>query len=421
MSMVMNANGISERECRAPSPFLISVSPKLSSSISQLTGVSFQAVVVQTLLALVALQFPVTGYCDSGSGWVNSLFEAKGKNMKEVAVKVTELPEQYKINVRGLDFSPNGKHLAVLSANRSINIWEWQSGRIARTLETPQGASGKQIRYSPDGHLLAVCHNRATNDTVARIWNTDTWEIAHDIVDHIPGSGCNAIVFAPDGKSLIRGLDRLPKYPPDNLILYDTSIWQPVWGLQTKFFYSHALAISPDGKFVALGGEVIEGHPIPFKEQIVIVDMEQRAIVRTISDTVTFTYGQLAWSPDGASLAAIGRRAWDGSANGGHGAYTGGPDTVMIFDAHSGKQMAGEQFGVGGGGYLSIRYTPDGKYLIEGDRNGMGTGGGVRIWDGQHRELLQEIAGNAGSLAVSRDGNFFAMGVDKKTMIWQLK
>lgn len=40
----------------------------------------------QALLALVALQFPVVGYCDSGNSWFKNLFESKGKNMKELVV-----------------------------------------------------------------------------------------------------------------------------------------------------------------------------------------------------------------------------------------------------------------------------------------------------------------------------------------------
>lgn len=153
-------------------------------------------------------------------------------------------------------------------------------------------------------------------------------------------------------------------------------------------------------------------------QQIALVDLAQHVIVRTIHNTVDFDSGRLAWSPDGAYLVAMGRRARDGFANNGHGAYTSGLDTVMVFDTHSWKQIAGEQ--LEGIGNSSLRYTPDGKYLIEGDMDALGNGLGVRIWDGQHRELLQEISGNVGSLAVSRDGHYFAAGSFKNISIWQL-
>lgn len=318
--------------------------------------------------------------------------------MKDVAVKVAELPEQYSINVRGLDFSADGKRLAVVSADETINIWDWQGQRIVRTLEKAQGANDGQttepIRFSPDGHLFVACHSRAVGDTTIRIWNTDTWEIVHDIVDHIPG-GCKAIGFTPDGKSLIRILDRSPKFQQDALVIYDTNTWQPVWGLRTLPLHAEALAISPDGKFIAIGGYISGATPI--QRQFSIVDMEQHKIIRTMQSTII---DRLAWSPDGAYITVLGSMA------------------MQIFDAQSGKLVVEQQ---STGGHKSLRYTPDGKYLIEGDMNGKGTGRGVRIWDGQHRELLQEIPGNVGSLAVSRDSHYFAMGVDKKTIIWQLK
>ena len=391
---------------------------------------------VRVLFAIIALQLPVIGHCDSGNGWFN-FFGTKGKDMKEVATKVAELPEQYKINVHGLDFSLDGNNLAVVSSDEYINIWDWRNSRIVRTVEKMQGASDglttEPIQFSPDGRLFVACHERAIGNVVVRIWRTDTWEIVHDIVDNVPGIGCYAIRFTPDGKSLIRVAGRGPILFGDTLVVYDTSTWQPVWGIYTVPFYPKALTISPDGKFVAIGGSVINpvgwrsstpkptfGNP-PLSDQsaIVIVDLVQRTIVRTIQNTVDFDFGQLAWSPDGANLTAMGQRGWDGRANDGHGGYTSGMDTVMVFDAHIGKQIAGDQLVDIAG--TALRYTPDGKYLIEGVMNGRGSGLGVRIWDGQHRELLQEIPGEVSSLAVSRDGHYFAMGEVGKTVVWQLK
>jgi WD40 repeat protein len=209
-------------------------------------------------LTLIALLLPVTGYCDSGSGWFNGLFKSKAEKEKDVAVKVAELPEKYKINVHGLDFSPDGKQLAVVSSDEFINIWDWRSGHIVRTVEKIQGANDasatEPIRYSPDGRLFVSCHDRS-RDVVIRIWHTETWEVVHDIVDFNYGS-CSAIGFTPDGKSLIGVLDRNPTKPGDNLIIYDATSWQPVWGLRTVPFYPKALSISPNGKFVAIGGGI---------------------------------------------------------------------------------------------------------------------------------------------------------------------
>lgn len=366
---------------------------------------------IRFLLAFVFLLLPAIGFCNPFS----DLF----KNPKEVAVKVAELPEQYNINVDGLDFSLDGNQLAVVSANQTINIWDWQNKRIVQTLQIVSGANlgegTEPIRYSPDGRFFAVC-GRGIDDIVVRIWDTQTWTVAHDITDPIAGGGCEAIGFTPDGKSLMWMKTLAYGFPEDNLFSYSTETWQQVWGLRTIPFQPSALAISPDGKLIALGGTVMDKGPI--RQQIAIVDVAQRTIIRTIESNVQFMFGRLVWSPDGEHITAMGSRARDIFANHGNGAYTGGLDTVMVFDARTRKQIAGEQLDLA---HPSLRYTPDGKYLIEGDMDGLGNGWGVKIWDGQHRELLQEIPGNVGSLAVSRDGHYFAMGMDKKTIVWQLK
>jgi WD40 repeat protein len=296
---------------------------------------------------------------------------------------------------------------------------------IKRSEGANDGSTTELIKFSPDGRWFAACHQRAANDVVIRIWNVDTWEIAHDIIDATPG-GCSAIGFTPDGKLLLRAADRNPSFPADSLVVYDTETWKPIWGIPTTHFYPSVLAISPDGKFVAIGGEVIipitspPSTPKPnFINNIAIVDMEQRSIVRTIPDTISFTFGQLAWSSDGLRLTGIGKRAWDGAANHGMGEYTGGPDNIMIFDPNSGKQLAGDEWGPIS--WHSLRYTPDGKFLIEGDRGNDDVGLGARIWDAQRRELLQTIPGSVGGLAVSRDGHYFAVGNKKKTTVWEFK
>ena len=357
----------------------------------------------KALFVFVALQLPVIGYCDSGSGWENNLFGSKGKNMKEVAKEIKTLNDDKAI--LGMDFSPDGKYLVAAGENGAdIHVWDWQSGHIVHTLVKARGAytglTAEPIRYSPDGHLLAACHSLALGDVVIRIWNTDTWEIVHDITDPQGGGGGDSIGFTPDGKSLIRVLGRLPNFPGDTFINYATDTWQPVWGMRTLPFQLGALAISPDGKFVAIGGMVIPGGQN--YRQIAIVDLAKRAIIRTIPVTKMneLSVGRLSWSPDGAHIAMAGEGA------------------VAVFDVHSGKQVAGESLE---SAVMFVRYTPDGKYLLESDMDGLGNGLGVRIWDGQRRGLLQEIPGELSSLAVSRDGRYFSFSSFGKISVWQLK
>ncbi|HZE44743.1 MAG TPA: hypothetical protein VE058_13205 [Steroidobacteraceae bacterium] len=53
--------------------------------------------------------------------------------------------------------------------------------------------------------------------------------------------------------------------------------------------------------------------------------------------------------------------------------------------------------------------------------NARGTGLGVKIWDVEHRQLLQEIHGDVGNISVSRDSKYLAVGIPNRISIWQFK
>jgi hypothetical protein len=44
-----------------------------------------------------------------------------------------------------------------------------------------------------------------------------------------------------------------------------------------------------------------------------------------------------------------------------------------------------------------------------------------RIWDANHRELIQQISENVHSVAVTCDSRYMATGMAGKTIIWELK
>ncbi|MBS1186637.1 MAG: repeat-containing protein [Burkholderiaceae bacterium] len=367
-----------------------------------------------SMLLLFTACIPAIGWCNDEYNQLGNLFGSEGRNMEDVATKIISLPGERRNWVKGLDFSPDGKYLATVTHKDGVKVWDWQNARVVRTLGRLQGSNiglvRELLKFSPDGHMLATCHDLATNRVVIRIWRTDTWEVLHEITDPMPGSGCNAINFTPDGKHLVRIAHHNPKYSTDILHVYDTTTWETIWTLQLSPFRPYALAISPDGKWAAIGGYAYGGG---IKHQSIIVDMEKRMATRTIPNTVDFAFGHLAWSPDGARLTAIGRRGWDGLA------YTGGPENIMTFDAHSGRLLAAYIWGRVS--LLYVRYTPDGKYLIESDMNDRGTALGARIWDGTHNKQLQHIPGAISSLAVSRDSRYLATGSDRDTTIWKLK
>ncbi|MEC5384805.1 hypothetical protein VVD49_03675 [Uliginosibacterium sp. H3] len=333
-----------------------------------------------------------------------------------VASRVVDLDET--ILVRGLDFSPDGTLLAAASSFETINIWNWREKRVVRKLEKTAGASSglttRPMRFSPDGTYFATCHDGGKGEVVIRVWRTDTWAIVTDIGDPILG-GCSAIDFTPDGQYLVRTTMRNPNRPACTLCIYSTRDWTLKRGLSTIPFYPSALAISPDGALIAMGGTSFQPSGSQ-TEEIRIVNTEDTGSVRVIPETMALHFGQLSWSPDSKRLAAAGRRAWDGGANGGHGQFTGAPDNFAIFEVATGRKLSGEQWGKQVSRY-SLAFSPDGRYLLEGGTDGSG----VKIWDNQHMRLLQGIDVSAGSVSAARGGPYFAVGSEGKITVWKFE
>jgi hypothetical protein len=73
--------------------------------------------------------------------------------------------------VTALAWHPDGRHLAVGQVlNKRVAIWDTQTGKPVRTLESePGGVSA--LAYSPDGKYLAVGREFTTNSTAGRVTN----------------------------------------------------------------------------------------------------------------------------------------------------------------------------------------------------------------------------------------------------------
>ncbi|RTL55797.1 MAG: hypothetical protein EKK46_06145 [Rhodocyclaceae bacterium] len=397
-------------------PFFCELNQKTSYAKTSILNLFFRALVITILT-----QYTVNGYCESNSSWLDNLLG--GRKMSQVAAEVAVLEEEEIDYVGGSDFSPDGNYLAIsqLSSFRHpsrfirVHIWDWKNKKIIHSLQSPMDAGAlvtkEPIRYSPSGKFLAICHERSRDNIVIRIWNTSDWEVERDLVDKAPG-GCRAIDFTPDGKYLLRLADRPPASLENNLVVYSTESWEPIWGIRTTPYYPNAIAISPDGKYAATMGSVINpdpnfwfnGIPIPtfgtppIKDTgvLAIVDIVGQSILRTIE---TSGKERLAWSVDGQKIAMC-------------GGY--GVDVIELkseaYSTHESLKAA----------HMFVRYTSDGKYLIESDGNGRDTGLGVQIWDEAHRNLLQTIPGNIDSLNVSRDGRYFAFSVKEKIFVFKL-
>jgi WD40 repeat protein len=151
------------------------------------------------------------------------LWEAvSGKLVREFkAFKEKEFPKGHQEAVLSVAFSPDGKQIASGGMDQSIKIWNIADGSVARQLRNPAFSAGGGVEAAGDGKPV----------------------LAH------PG-WVYALKWEKDGKLLSAGgAPRLRGY---------LAVWEPasgklLSGQELAVGAVFSLAVSPDGKFVALG------------------------------------------------------------------------------------------------------------------------------------------------------------------------
>ena len=68
--------------------------------------------------------------------------------------------------VKDAKFSPNGRHLATASVDRTAAIWELADGRWRKKATIMHSRTVNHVSFSPDGSHLVT----ASFDKTARVW-----------------------------------------------------------------------------------------------------------------------------------------------------------------------------------------------------------------------------------------------------------
>ena len=92
-------------------------------------------------------------------------------------------------------FSPDGQTLASASRDKTIKLWDVQTGKLQRTLEG-HGADVYGVVFSPRGDLLASC----SGDRTIRLWDAKTFDVVRVMEGH--EDDVRWVEFSPDQKML---------------------------------------------------------------------------------------------------------------------------------------------------------------------------------------------------------------------------
>jgi WD40 repeat protein/energy-coupling factor transporter ATP-binding protein EcfA2 len=286
--------------------------------------------------------------------------------------------EGHKDSVWSLSFSPDGKILATGSFDKTIKLWNVETGKEIRTLIGHDG-SVNSVSFSPDGKTLAT----GSFDKTINLWNVETGKEIRTLTGH--DDSVNSVSFSPDGKTLATGsFDKTIK------------LWNLEIGKEIRTLTGHGkgvstLSFSPNGKTLATGS---------FDKTIKLWNLETGKAIYTLTghnDSVL----SMSFSPDGKTLA------------------TGSFDkTIKLWNLETGKAiytLTGHNDSV-----LSMSFSSDGKILATGSGDKT-----IKLWNLETGKEIYTLTGHndrVSSVSFSSDGKTLATGsFDKTIKLWNLE
>src|SRR5436309_1660440 len=96
--------------------------------------------------------------------------------------------------VSSVAFSPDGHWLASGSWDKTVRLWEVETGRTVRTLQG-HTTSVMSVAFSPEGHWLASGYRSV------RLWEVATGRVVNTLEGYTSWAG--SVAWSPDGKLLI--------------------------------------------------------------------------------------------------------------------------------------------------------------------------------------------------------------------------
>jgi serine/threonine protein kinase len=209
--------------------------------------------------------------------------------------------------VSSVAFSPDGKRLATGVWNSeqgqpgSVRIWDLET-RKHLTLHGHVGAIWC-VSFSPDGGRIAS----ASGDRTVRIWDANTGVPIKTLGD--PAQGFTSVAFSRDGKYLASATGNRDEYDLENrpgvITIRDATTWKEVRSLEGHSRSVNSVAFSPDGGRLASASS---------DRTVKIWDTDTGHELSTLRGNNQFFVG-VAFSPDGNRLVSASEdgtlRVWD--------------------------------------------------------------------------------------------------------------
>lgn len=308
--------------------------------------------------------------------------------------------------VRRITFSGDGKYIATVNGPATITVLEAASGKVVWTTMPDPKAKKKvpfdpnvgvaHVAFSPDSKLLASASKAPGTFT---LWEASTGKQVRTVAAHDNWVGSTA--FSPDGKVIATagsGKATVTTGARDSGGFEDLKLWDVATGKllrpQVTRGSVNAVAISADGKFVAVTGHgLVEVWNLGSGEKVWTLEGSYKDVS---------SHAHIAIHPK-RNLLAMGASGLD-------------DPPVDVWDLETGKRLytlGGYTFAIQG-----LAFSPDGETLAAGD------GSKIVLWDiGTGRELRTLGKEGSSSMAFSPEGRFLATNAKGRFgyLIWTSK
>jgi WD40 repeat protein len=286
----------------------------------------------------------------------------------------------------GLTYSPDGTHLATISDDGSIKIWDAISGEellsIPITITVPN--LYRILSFSQDGKQLA-----ASDGHLAKVWDATSGQELLTLSGH--AAEVLAVIFSPTAS------DHIATAAADGVV----KVWDAVLGQELLTLSDPipsnpgqlprmTLAFSSDGMRLASGRNTTA----------TVWDLNTGQVLQALSDPAFININSVAFSPDGKRLAF-------GNSN----------STWGVWHISTGLNLL---TGFGHSSILSrVTFDSTGQWLATGSEDGT-----AKIWDAATSRELLTLAGHMSGIedvVISPDGAIVATASrDATVKVWDI-
>ncbi len=323
-------------------------------------------------------------------------------------------------SVRSVAYSPDGKTIASASDDKTVRLWNANTGELEIYPLLGHTDSVRSVVYSPDGKTIAS----ASDDKTVRLWNANTGELEiYPLLGHT--DSVRSVVYSPDGKTIASASDA------------EVRLWDAATGKHKTTLIGHtpsrvhSVVYSPDGKTIASASDA-EVRLWDAAEVRLWDAATGKHKTTLIEHTDTGSVHSVVYSPDGKTIASATDaevRLWDAATEkhkyspdgktiaGKIRSYPKSNEKLLVtlnlslWDANTGKLKTNfvtpEKVSIFHiESEYAFAYSPDGRTIANGREDGT-----VQLWDittRKHKITLKGHASSVCSVAYSPDGRTIA-------------